>query len=215
MAVHPPPVSAEFFLGNTVEIAKELIGMHLVRIIDETTVTCRIVETEAYREDDPASHSYSGPTDRCRIMFDQGGVLYVYRSYGVHYCINVVTEAKGIGCAVLIRGVEPLGEKSFLWGRRFPDEPLLTDRDTPSNRPRRSMSDLTNGPGKLSVALGITSVMNGHRLDREPFVLSSRSEGDKPRVSSSRRIGISRAKERRWRFYETGNRFVSRSRNVT
>ncbi len=210
MTAPPPPISLKFYLGNTVEVAKQLIGMLLVRIIDGVTFVSRIVETEAYRKDDPASHSASGPTDRCRIMFETGGALYVYQIYGIHFCMNVVTEAKGVGCAVLIRGIEPLDGFPLLWSRRFPNEPFPQEDDRSA---RRRIADLTNGPGKLCAALGITKSLNGHELNREPLWVSPRPEEEAPRILSSRRIGISRGVERNWRFYEAGNRFASRSRN--
>lgn len=207
----------EWFRRDTVDVARELVGKYLVRDLEGILYTSRIVETEAYTEDDPASHSHRGRSDRCSAMFEAAGIFYVYRVYGVHYCLNVVTEAKGVGCAVLIRAVEPLDQHERLWARRFPGRPFFgPDSQMPKDNPK-TMAQMTNGPGKLSKALSITiREFNGHETNRSPLWIaapdadSSRSNSS-TRTKSSQRIGISQATERLWRFFESGNRFVSRT----
>jgi DNA-3-methyladenine glycosylase len=203
-------IAADFFARDTLTVARELIGVELVREIDGRSFVARIVETEAYREDDPASHSFRGPTDRCRVMFGPPGIAYVYLSYGVHHCLNVVTEPEGCGCAVLIRAIEPLGDLEPLWHRRFPSRPFDL----------RRRHQLTNGPGKLTAAYAITrESFDGHRLDRPPLLFRrpatapTGGSGETPEVAADVRIGISKGTELLRRFYEVGNPFVSRAGN--
>ena len=195
-------VSLDFHDRDTVEVARDLVGLILVRVLDGERLEGRIVETEAYREGDPASHSFRGPTDRCRVMFGPPGVAYVYRSYGVHHCLNVVTEGAGRGCAVLIRAVEPLGGHELLWRRRFPGKPF----------DRRIARQLTNGPGKLTKAYAISvDGFNGHRLDAAPLYLCRPKGGERaPKVVSDVRVGITRGTDKRWRFIDVDSEFVSR-----
>ncbi len=152
----------------------------------------RIVETEAYDRADPASHSHSGPTERNGVMFGPPGRVYVYRSYGMHWCLNFVCREEGHGAAVLIRAIEPL-------------------QGLDEMRARRGLSDerlLCAGPGRLAQALGVTRDLNGVRLDHKPFQLRPRDEA--VHVVSGRRIGISKAVEVPWRFGLAGSRFLSK-----
>ena len=158
----------------------------------------RIVEVEAYEgADDAASHAHRGPTDRNRVMFGQPGRLYVYRSYGIHWCANVVCGPDP--GAVLIRAVEPLAGVDEMW----PERPKA-----------RRLTDLASGPGKLCAALGIDGGHNGVELLAEagPVALAPGSAVDPDRVVAGPRIGISKAVERPWRFAERGNPHVSRPR---
>jgi DNA-3-methyladenine glycosylase len=183
-------VSLEQLLARSVhEVAPALIGCTL--LVDG--VGGRIVEVEAYREDDPASHSYGGPRGRNLVMFGRPGRLYVYRSYGVHWCANVVCEPEGSGAAVLLRALEPTHGLGEMRARRRLDEARL----------------LCSGPGRLTQALGITSEHNGRALDAPPFEL--RPAVEPIEVVVSRRIGITRAPEQPWRYLEAGSRFVSRA----
>lgn len=178
---------------SAVSVARRLIGCELVRRLDGKTVRVRIVETESYDQTDAASHSYNGRTARTDVMFGPAGHLYVYFTYGMHYCCNVVTGKDGDGAAVLIRAVEPLNG----------GELLRTRRQTPDLRP-------TNGPAKLCRALAIDTTMNGHDLSRAPLKLVLRPPLDKSAITQTTRIGISKAIDVPWRFYLTGNSYVSR-----
>jgi DNA-3-methyladenine glycosylase len=183
-------VTLERLLARSVhEVAPALIGWTL--LVDGVGGT--IVEAEAYREDDPASHSYGGPRGRNVVMFGPPGRLYVYRSYGVHWCANVVCEPEGSGAAVLLRALEPTHGLDQMRARRGTDDVRL----------------LCSGPGRLTQALGVTSEHNGLRLDAPPFELVPPAEPLE--VAVSRRIGITRAPERPWRYLAAGSRFVSRA----
>ena len=192
-------LSAAFFLRNTVLVAEQLIGKHLVRDIDGRQLSGRIVETEAYRGDDPASHAFGGLTDRTKPMFEAGGIAYVYFIYGMYDCFNVVSEPEGSGCAVLIRAVEPVVGLEKMWERRFPGKPFNHGK----------IHTLASGPGKLCRALRITRADNGVSLIDGPIKILDDGRGVSSRVVSSRRIGLRKGTERRWRFFEKGNRSVS------
>jgi len=152
-----------------------------------------IVEVEAYGPDDPASHAYRGKTRRNATMFGPAGRLYVYRSYGIHWCANVVCGVAGVGTGVLLRALEPTCGLDRMRARRRLDDPTL----------------LCAGPGRLTQALGLTSEHDGHRLDRLPFALSPGGAAD---VVAGTRVGISRAVERPWRYSLKGSSYVSRPR---
>jgi DNA-3-methyladenine glycosylase len=153
-----------------------------------------IVETESYDRDDPACHAYVGLTDRTRVLFGPPGRAYVYLSYGIHSLLNFVSEPEGEAAAVLIRALEPTAGLDSMRARRGP---------------RHSDRNLCNGPGKLTEALGVGLEQNDTDLMREPFLLLG-PEGERPQVVSGRRIGITKAVERPWRFCAAGSPFVSR-----
>jgi DNA-3-methyladenine glycosylase len=152
-----------------------------------------IVETEAYASDDPASHSYRGRSRRNAAMFGPPARLYVYRSYGIHWCANVVCSAEGVGAAVLLRALEPTHGLEQMQARRRLDDPKL----------------LCSGPGRLAQALGLSGEHDGLRLDAAPFELSP---GSPANVVAGTRVGITRAVDRQWRYALTGSSFVSRPR---
>ena len=181
-------------LHDTVACAKRLLGMDIVRKTPLGVMRARIVETEAYHQDgDEASHSFRGQTNRNAVMFGPPGFLYVYLIYGMHFCMNVVTEAEGIGAAVLIRALEPL-------------EGLDLMR---ANRPKAKRAiDLTNGPAKACQALDVDLSLNGTSL-KEPMIHLGPGISDLPLVSS-RRIGITKSVELPWRFYVPDHPFVSK-----
>jgi DNA-3-methyladenine glycosylase len=154
----------------------------------------RVVETEAYAPDDPASHSYGGPTRRNATMFGPPGRLYVYRSYGIHWCANVVCAEEGVGAAVLLRAVEPTHGGDVMGDRRGIDDPRLA----------------ASGPGRLTQALGLTSEHDGLNIERPPFLLVAPVAPVD--VVASTRVGITRAVNRPWRFTLAGSTFVSRPR---
>lgn len=175
------------------DAAKRLLGCELVRTLEDGEIRVRIVETEAYHQSDAASHSYSGRSQRNDVMFGPAGHLYVYFTYGMHYCCNVVTGPAGEGSAVLIRAVEPID------GERYMRQ----------NRPKQGI-DLSNGPAKLCQTLGIRMDMNGHDLRRDPFRLVVKTELDSDAIVTTTRVGISKARDVPWRFYENDNAYVSK-----
>ena len=177
-----------FFARSVHEVAPDLIGVTL--LVDG--VGGRIVEVEAYDQEDPASHGYRGRTPRNASMFGPAGHAYVYRSYGIHWCLNLVCGEEGVPEAALIRALEPTA-------------------GIDEQRRRRGVDDvraLCSGPGKLSQALAITSDHDGLPLDRKPFRLRERAAV--PEIVTAPRIGITRATELSWRYLEAGSRYVSR-----
>lgn len=174
-------------------VARRLIGCELVREIDGVTIRVRIVETESYDQTDAASHSYRGKTPRTEVMFGPSGFLYVYFTYGMHYCCNVVCGPEGTGSAVLIRAVEPVSGMDVIEKRRG-----------------RSGVDAANGPAKLCQALGIEKSMNGHDLRITPLRLEKGQVYETKDIVCTTRIGISQAQDELRRYYLKGNPYVSR-----
>ncbi len=182
----------DLLLADTLTAAEGLLGWKLTHESPEGVTSGYIVETEAYTMEDPASHAFGGPRLRNAAMFEAAGTIYVYFTYGMHYCVNIVTGPKGHGQAVLIRALEPVDGIDLMKQRR----------GVASNE------KLTNGPAKLVQALGITKNLYGKRINDGPL----KSEpGFKPEaVVQTTRVGISKAVEQPWRFYVANNRFVSR-----
>lgn len=180
--------------GSAADAARRLLGCLLVREVDGQEVTVRIVETEAYDQTDAASHSYKGRTPRTDVMFGPPGFLYVYFTYGMHYCCNVVVGSEGEGAAVLIRAAEPVDNEALLSRRR----------------PGQTGIQRTNGPAKLCQALAITRQLNGHDLTTSPLRLVMQPPVSQTDVVQTTRIGISQAKDVPWRFYLIGNPYVSK-----
>ena len=177
-----------FFDRPVLKVASELIGATLL----VNGVGGRIVEVEAYHHTDPAAHSYIGRTNRNAIMFGPAGVAYVYRSYGIHWCLNFVCEEEGSASAVLIRALEPTVGLGLMRRRRgVADERLLC-----------------SGPGKLCEALGVSIKHNGLALDKAPFEL--RAADGKTAIVRGVRIGITKAMEKPWRFGLKGSQFLSK-----
>lgn len=178
----------DFFARSVHEVAPDLIGATLM--VDGAGGV--IVEVEAYHHTDPAAHSYRGQTERNAVMFGPPGRVYVYRSYGIHWCMNFVCEPTGIASAVLVRAIEPTAGLDAMARRRGVDDPRL----------------FCSGPGKLCEALAVTHAHNGLRLDRPPFELRARS--GPVDVAVGVRIGITKAAEKPWRYGLKGSRFLSR-----
>jgi DNA-3-methyladenine glycosylase len=196
----PPPLPSAFFARDTVKVANDILGKHLIRVRGRTRLTGRIVEVEAYRgSDDPASHAYRGLTPRNAPMFGEPGHAYVYFTYGNHYCLNVTTQTSGKPGAVLIRAIEPLMGLSVM--RRL--------------RPNVPESALTNGPGKLTKALDIDKALNEVDMTKPGPLFIVDAEHAVFEIGRSARIGIKEGKDRLWRFYISGNRYLSRRQTPT
>lgn len=181
----------------TVRRARELVGARLWITVDGERRGGRIVETEAYCADDPASHSYRGETRRNGAMFLPEGHIYVYRSYGIHWCLNVVTAAAGVGEAVLIRAIEPLWGLPGMYRRRGIHPPVGAV----------VVPRLTNGPGKLCQALGIDGSWDRRRIGDGIYLEPAAGA---PSVEAGPRVGISVATDLPWRFRLVGSRFTGR-----
>ena len=185
-------LSRGFYGRDTLLVARDLLGKILIVDTKAGRTACRLVETEAYQGDDPASHSCRGETSRTKVMFGHPGVAYVYFIYGMYEMLNFVTERKGYPGAVLIRAGEPLeGEELMI-------------------RRRSKAAHLTNGPGKLCRAMGVELSHNGAALSGPNLMVVD--DGFRPkRVSVSPRVGITAGKEKFWRFFITDNPHVSRA----
>lgn len=185
-----------FYERAAVDVAPDLLGKVLVRQLAGRRLSGRIVEVEAYMGRlDPASHAYRGPTSRNRVMFGPAGRLYVYVSYGMHHCLNVVTDAPGVAGAVLVRALEPLE------GVEIMEE----------NRGRRPRVDLCSGPGKLCAALGITRDQYGADLEG-PEVWLEDDGSMPPETATSGRVGIREGWELPWRYYVPDSPYLSRGK---
>jgi len=184
----PKRLSRSFFDRSVHEVAPDLIGVTVL----VSGVGGRLVEVEAYHHTDPAAHSFRGRTERNAVMFGPPGYLYVYLSYGIHWCMNFVCERDGSASAVLIRAIEPT-------------------TGLPTMRRRRGLKDvrlLCSGPGRVCNALGVTRANNGAALDAPPFELFAR-EGEVDVVTGPR-IGLTKAADLPWRYGERGSRFLSK-----
>jgi DNA-3-methyladenine glycosylase len=182
------PLKRGFFARSVHEVAPDLIGATLL----VNGVGGVIVELEAYHHTEPAAHSFNGPTPRNAVMFGPGGFVYVYRSYGIHWCVNFVCEREGSASAVLIRALEPTHGIAAM-------------------RRRRGLHDeraLCSGPGRLTQALGITHAHNGLALDAPPFALHARI--GKIEIATGVRIGITKAAELPWRYGLKDSKFLSK-----
>ncbi|MGH2567980.1 MAG: DNA-3-methyladenine glycosylase [Bacteroidota bacterium] len=206
------PLPRSFYLRPTVQVAKDLLGKFIVRKLKSKTLIGKIVETEAYCEGDPASHSYRGKTKRNDVMFWQGGHLYVYFTYGMHFCANVVTREEGIGEAVLIRAVEPMeGIDVMMRNKQRRGGAGAKGRSKTSPLRRRSPAPLlTNGPAKFCQAFGIGRKENGTDLLGDKVFIANGERIPASKIGRSTRIGIRNGKEMKWRFFVKGSRWVSR-----
>jgi DNA-3-methyladenine glycosylase len=181
-------IDRRFFARSVHEVAPELIGVTLL----VGGVGGRIVEVEAYDGEDPASHGYRGRTSRNASMFGPAGHAYVYRSYGIHWCLNLVCADEGVPEAALVRALEPTAGVELQRARRGVEE----------------LRALCSGPGKLCRALGVDGSHDGLPLDGPPFSLGARAAV--PEIVTGPRVGITRGTELSWRYAEAGSAFVSR-----
>ena len=181
-------IGRDFFARSVHEVAPDLLGVTL--LVDG--VGGPIVEVEAYHHEDPASHGFGGRTERNAAMFGPSGHAYVYRSYGIHWCLNFVCEEEGSASAVLLRALEPVFGFDAMRVRRGLDEPRL----------------LASGPGRLCQAVGVTRDHDGLPLDEPPFELRARPRPFE--LVSGPRVGITKAADRPWRYGLAGSRFLSR-----
>lgn len=184
------PLPQTFFARNALEVARDLIGCTFLF----GGTGGRIVETEAYRQDDPCCHGYRGRTDRNAVLFGPPGHLYVYFTYGMHFCANIASEEEGEGAGVLLRALQPEHGVSSMIARRGVVEPRL----------------LASGPARLAQALGIDSAQNGLAVWRPPLAILPRDEASPPRVLTTARIGVRGGDQKPWRFVDADSRLLSR-----
>ena len=203
------------FLENPSDVAAPLLlGCTLTRTItlngEKHKLVARIVETEAYDQDDPASHAFGGPSERNAAMFGPAGHLYVYVSYGMHHCCNVVCGPEGFGNGCLVRAVEPLEGVEVMRELREAGRAGKEQAERARKHPLK-LRDLTNGPGKVCAALGIDKELYGHELTVEPLVLEFAPLLPRETIGRSPRVGISKNIDAQKRFFIEGNEFVSRA----
>lgn len=183
-----------FFAKDVLLLAQDLLGCTLVHETKDGVVAGIIVETEAYHQEDEASHSFRGKTARTQVMFGPAGYAYVYFTYGRHYCFNIVAGESGVGEAVLIRALEPIHGLDIM----------------KQQRGRENIKDLCNGPAKLVQAMSITKADYGKPLFEGSLFIKSRDEATKLTIRSGPRIGIKKAVDKPWRFWLDGSEFTSR-----
>jgi DNA-3-methyladenine glycosylase len=196
-----PRLPRSFFARPSTDVGPELLGTVLARVLpDGTRLAARLVEVEAYGPDDPASHAFRGPTPRNAVMFGPPGRLYVYFTYGMHFCANVVTGREGEGSAVLLRAAEPLEGLDAMAARRGVETPRL----------------LCSGPARLAQAFAIARPENGVDLVRDSAVqLRAGAAVPAERIDRTTRVGVRVGVESAWRFLERGSPFVSPGRPST
>ncbi|MDG6983228.1 MAG: DNA-3-methyladenine glycosylase [Nitrososphaerota archaeon] len=189
-------LSRRFFERYTPDVARDLVGCRLVRVLEGRRLSGTIVETEAYRgARDPASHAYRGRTPRNGVMFGPAGHAYVYFTMGMHYCLNATTEPEGTPAAVLLRAVEPLEGVGAM----------------AVNRGVSDLRRLAAGPGNLTKALAVDGALNGEDMVKSGRLFFEERTSSGP-VGASARVGVSAGQNRRWRFYLDGSPFVSRGK---
>ena len=194
-------LSKSFYKRDLLTVAKELLGKVLIKKNPKNLLAANIVEVEAYNgEIDKAAHTYSGRTERNKVMFNEGGFLYVYLSYGVHHCCNIVTGFEEKGTAVLIRAVEPLKGLDMMIKNRF-SRKLKNDME---------IINLTSGPGKVCKALGINKDHSGIDLTGDKIFLLDQPKVKASEIGISKRIGITKSTNYPWRFYIKENQYLSR-----
>ncbi len=196
------PLPRAFYLRPTLQVARDLLGKRIVRKLGRKILIGKIVEVEAYRGSiDPASHAFRGMTKRNEVMFREGGHLYVYFTYGMHFCANIVTARRGIGEAVLIRAVEPLVGL----------EEMKKNRGAIAGSwDRKILIGLTSGPARFCRAFGIARYENGTDLLGKTIFITPGDYVPSGKIRRTKRIGIRQATEKRWRFHIKNNPWISR-----
>lgn len=185
----------EFYIRETTIVAKDLVGKLFVRIIDEQILAAEIVETEAYLPKlDPACHAAKRKTSRNSPMFEDGGILYIYFIYGNHFCVNVVTETRGLGSAVLIRAARPINGIDLMM----------------KNRKKAKIEELCNGPGKFAQAFDINKNQNYLSLNSSEIFISEYNSYNDENIIQTKRIGIKEGSDLLLRFYLQNSNFVSK-----
>lgn len=189
-------ISRDFYARPAASVARDLLGKVLVRRVGSRSLAGRIVETEAYSSDDPASHAFRGRTERNRALFGEVGYAYIYQTHGRNFCLNVVAKKGKPAGGVLIRALEPLEGID------------LMRRSRPGAGPR----GLTSGPGNLTKAMRIDKRLYGADLTKEGPLFIGDDGAPKPKVRRTPRIGVTAAREKRWRFVVEGSAFITRPR---
>lgn len=195
-------IPSSFYTRRTITVARELLGKIFVRKAGKRILSGKIVEVEAYLHNDPACHAFRGMTERNKVMFNEGGHLYVYFTYGIHFCANIVTNKRGIGEAVLIRAVEPLEGIELMKKNR--------SSDVKHSESVRHLYNLTNGPAKFAQAFGLGREQNGVPLLGDEIFLLDGERIPPSKIIATTRIGISAGKEKKLRFYIKNNPWVSK-----
>lgn len=205
--------------SSTKEAARMLLGQILVRMLpDGERLSGRIVETEAYHQSDPASHTFRGQTPRNAVMFGPAGRAYVYFTYGMHYCFNVTSGREGEGSAVLIRALEPLERVNIMHWHRFPNchSEFVSKSEEEKGTILKQGEDgnhyynLCSGPAKLCQALAIDKDLNGHNLGHPPLRLLEDGAAPEKEIVTTTRVGIKESAEAPLRFYIKDNPFISK-----
>jgi DNA-3-methyladenine glycosylase len=200
--VRSKKLNNSFYLRPTLTVAKDLLGKYIVHNTQRKKLIGKIVEVEAYLgENDPASHAYHGRTRRNDVMFWRGGHLYVYFTYGMHFCANIVSEEEGKGRAVLLRAVEPIEGIEIM--KRYRKMKLKKGQSA-------AEVNVTNGPAKFCEAFDIKREQNGVDLLGQEIYITQGENILRSKIFSSKRVGITNGSEKKWRFYIMGNPFVSK-----
>ncbi len=194
-------LTKRFYSRPVLTVARDLLGKMLVSVEGKKLLSGRIVEVEAYDgKIDEAAHSFIGKTERNEVMFREGGYFYVYFTYGVHHCCNIVTGKKNHGTALLIRAIEPVDGIDIMAMRRFGKKKITN----------KEIINLTNGPGKICQAYDFTRKDSGTDLTGSEIFLLDQPRLNRNKIGISERIGITKSKELKWRFFEIGNPYLSR-----
>ncbi len=190
-----------FFTKDVFTVAKELLGKYFIKTEENNTLIAKITEIEIYTLDDPASHSFNGKKNRNSVMFNGGGNLYVYFTYGMYFCANIVTGELNEGSAILLRSMEPIeGIETFAL-RRF-NKTEITEKEK---------LNLLNGPGKIAIGFNITKSLNGHKLQTGSIIIADPLEDPNFEIGLSKRIGITKAIDLERRLYIKNNKYLSRN----